>query len=466
MILWGLASGLLLLEQFKLAAWHAAGPAPVIYDAAGYWALGTQVAQGDLWMVADPVGYRTPGYPWFLGALQRVYGAEAWRAASLLQHSAVWLTSLLTALWVFSLSRSGWLTCAALVLRGGSLAAASFAGSLLTESLYGPILVGTLWALTWAMTGRAWLGRWWLVGCLLGVGALLRPAHLGLVPVILVGVWIAESPPTWRERLRGCARRLAVAGGVALLICGPWIGRNMAVFGRPQLVIFLGRELWISVYGVGRPAAPPLPETERGRALRASVERVAPEVNWANNWEVSRALRRTGLDDAATDDAMRAVAWEGLVAEPARFAMRVGWRAVDFWRSVYDREPQLYGDRFDPGSAPRGQNVWGSAEARRRRAVWLDRGGENWLLVVEVGSLLGLLGACGLWLHPGTWRIGVVLLTALLSVGLLTALLDLPAYRYRMVLEPVLIVAGILGSAAWSRLIRAGRLALRRSIDT
>ncbi len=50
----------------KVAAVLALGPASIEMDAMGYWKLSGLVIDGDLFMMGEPIAYRTPAYPWFL----------------------------------------------------------------------------------------------------------------------------------------------------------------------------------------------------------------------------------------------------------------------------------------------------------------------------------------------------------------------------------------------------------------
>ena len=71
------AAGLLLLEAVKLAWMFSGGPAPLDGDAGLYWKLGEQVARGDVWMTENPLGFRTPGFPWCLAVMQILFGPKA-----------------------------------------------------------------------------------------------------------------------------------------------------------------------------------------------------------------------------------------------------------------------------------------------------------------------------------------------------------------------------------------------------
>ncbi|HUQ72615.1 MAG TPA: hypothetical protein VM165_24010 [Planctomycetaceae bacterium] len=447
---------LCLAEAVKLVAFHLAGPAPLDGDAAAYWALGEQVARGDVWMVERPVGFRTPGYPWLLGLMQRLSGSEAWRAVILGQHAAVGLTTVLTGWWVWQLSGSLWLTNLAIGLRCVSLAAASYAGTVLTEPLYQPVFLATLMVLTSQRPVRLWR-RWTLLGVLFATGFLLRPANAGVTPAMALAA-VLECWPLghWRARLRGVACRLAIVGGIGAVIIGPWCVRNAMIFGQPSPVIFLGRELWMSVFGPGRPLGPELPSSPEADRIRTLLTEGDLGDDWRVNWTTSGVLTGAGLSDAEADDLMKTVAVQGFLAHPSRTALRAVQRQVDFWRTIYSRSLYLYGDALTADATPTGQTVWGSDSLRARRARWLDLAPECWLLVIELGSLFGLVGALGLLMLPATWRAGAVVMTVLLVMDLLSGALDIPNYRLRMILEPMLIAGGVSGGMCWWTVLRRG----------
>jgi len=446
---------LLLIEGGKLSWLEAAGPAPVAYDAAGYWQLGTQVAGGDVWMTANPIGYRTPGYPWLLGFCQWLCGSSAWRAVSILQHLCVFITTALTAWWTWRLTSRVWLMNLALVIRVLSLGSASYAETLLTETVYLPVIT-LLLVLT---TSRAvTTGRlWWAVCALFSLSFLIRPSSIALCPVLLVAVaWSVPRPWLSRGALLATGSRLVPLGLLAGMLIGPWCVRNAMIFGRPSPVIFLGRELWISVLGPGRPVAPPLPDTTAAARVRELTEMSHHEVNWQNNWSVSHALTDAGLNDAEADSLMQTVSLQAFWHDPWRAGLRMGWKAIDFWRVVYDREQALYGDELTPESTLAGQRPWGSRGQRDQRTRVLSSAPERGLLVMELGSLCGLLLTAGMCLSPQQIRAGVLCLITLLMTCLITAVLDAPNYRYRMILDPVLIAGGCAGLLVWWRVVQIG----------
>jgi 4-amino-4-deoxy-L-arabinose transferase-like glycosyltransferase len=103
--------------------------------------------------------------------------------------------------------------------------------SLMSETLYGALLVTALLAATTVRDGGAARGA--LLGALLGLAALTRGEAILLVPLLLV-------PLTWRNRR-------AMAAGVAAfaLVLAPWTIRNLTTFQEPVLVSGNANGIWI-----------------------------------------------------------------------------------------------------------------------------------------------------------------------------------------------------------------------------
>ena len=95
--------------------------------------------------------------------------------------------------------------------------------------------------------------------------------------------------------------------------------------------------------------------------------------------------------------------------------------------------------------ADHGDLSWQSQRCQSFRDAWLKNAWEGRLLGIELMSTLALVGLGGLWLSPRTWRLAAVLTAAILGTSLLTAVVEYPSYRYRMILEPVMIVCTMVG---------------------
>jgi len=451
------AALLCVLEAAKLAAFCVARPAPRVYDPEGYWKLGAQVAAGDVWMTQNAMALRTPGYPWFLGSMQFAFREYGWQAAVIAQYAAVWLTTVLTGWWTWRITGNAWIAVGAIAICVISPARASHASVLLTETLFTLVITVALMHLARADAFRTVRSTVLIAICLCSA-VLLRPAAAAIVPAWLVAVTLhCRSMRNSAARVWAGLRVIAVTAGIGIVMLGPWIARNTILFHRPVLTVFLGRELWLSTFGPAVPSAPALPDTADAERLKQLVTANGPFTEWDQNLSVITALTQAGMSEVEADDLMLRVAWQGAIHDPIRATARCVWRAVNLWRAVYSRSMTFYEHVPEAEHAEVG---WNHATCQRFRDGWLNRTWESVLLTTELTGLIGLLGIVGLLWSPRHWRTGIVFAAAVAGVTLLTAALEYPGYRYRMIVEPLLIVAGICGGSVLVEIFRRGTRSL------
>ena len=121
----------------------------------------------------------------------------------------------------------------------GLLAAAVYAvypvmiavdGNLMSETLYGALIAGTLLAAVGVLDHPTWR-RSALLGALIALAALTRTEALFFLPFLVVPVaWRAR--PSWRGRGALCGAALVAC----VVVLAPWTIRNEAVFGRFVLI--------------------------------------------------------------------------------------------------------------------------------------------------------------------------------------------------------------------------------------
>jgi len=195
-------------------------------DARGYDQWARRLAGGD-WIGSD-VFYQAPLYPYFLGVVYAVTGADP-GAARLVQAVIGAASAALLAVSAARLfgARAGLLAGLMLAL----YAPAIFLDSLLQKSVLDVFFVtGVVTALSFVLTGDD-RRRWWAVAGL-ATGALTLTRENALVLVAVIAVWTWFAAPVARV---GRARALAlfIAGvGVAL---APVAARNFAVSGEVYL---------------------------------------------------------------------------------------------------------------------------------------------------------------------------------------------------------------------------------------
>lgn len=215
--------------------------------------------------------------------------------------------------------------------------------------------------------------------------------------------------------------------------------RNARVFDSFTLCKFSGRELWTASFSPwpgGDLALADGPATEQ---LRARI--ALDDLDLRHHWTVSDKLRASGLNDREVDDAMQAAAWEAIRAEPGRALFRTGVRAATFW---YCWDWPVAIDRDLPHETELGlyasQTRWELPAVRERVTAFLEWTPERQRSATVAWSLLTWIGGLTLLARPPMRLPAIVLLLSLVSTTLLTAIFEIPLYRYRAPLEPVMAV--------------------------
>ncbi len=117
----------------------------------------------------------------------------------------------------------------AAALAAVSPALIGFDGSLMSETLYVPIVAGLL-LMTYSAIDRPTPLRWIGVGALCGLGALTRGDAVMLFAALVIPCVVFMRRP-WKSRL---VFGLAAVAGFTLLV-GPWVARNQSELGQPTL---------------------------------------------------------------------------------------------------------------------------------------------------------------------------------------------------------------------------------------
>ena len=432
-----------LIDILKQAALFCAGPLQPWHDSAGYWKLGADVAAGDWWLIHSGIAHRTPVYPWLLGLCQGVFGRWALLSVVLMQHGLELATSGLVAATVWRMTRSQAATLAAYFWCALLTARALFANSILTESWAVFLIALFVWLLSNPPeTPLSWKRLTGAAICL-GVAILERPSAVALAPAL---AWAAASqnPPggNWIVRSRRTTAALMIAAAVVL----PWCVRNSVVWGRFTVTVFLGRELWTANFSPWPGADLPIPDTGPGRKLRKRLAGASIELR--HNWSVASALSRQGLNDVEVDDLMQDVALQAVQRHPSQAGLRVLARCVTFW---YTKDWEIAEADY-PSQAPwRDQASWSNERSRHLLRQALRWTPERYFQPMWFWSAMTCLGVAALIRLP-RWRpYGILLALLLLGPTVLTAALEIPLYRYRCVLEPVMVIGVVTGAAALRR---------------
>lgn len=448
---------LLLLIAAKIAAVLVRGPVSIEMDARGYWDMSTAVMEGDLFLMSKPVAFRTPVYPWFLAAIRLVSGPHALMTIvvvqGLLNIASIFLAGHIAAR-VTKFPRAMTLT---LLCSLPAVSAITFSAAVLTESLFVFLLMLNLLAVIdyakYCTGGRAsWLGFTF------AVTLLTRPIVMLLwVPHLLFLFWIGirrrsrlgDRMPR-RFRFRSRMKNLALAALTVMVVVSPWLMRNQLLFGKPFLTEFVGRNIWIVTFQDGSGAGLDLPETKSAEHLKRRLANVgvAGEESWRHTWTVSNGLVASGLSDPQADQLMKRVSLEAVPQNQELAGYKALRRVCNFWRCAATDLPAQSVEHHAMGPQTMrpqtlGQQIWlrvappidTAIEYRWSQSVML-----NTVLLFAMG-----LAALILLINKPTRPYGFWIIGILAYFAVVTGVLEIPDYRYRMVLEPI--VAMTFGAA-------------------
>jgi len=195
---------------------------PPVFDGISYDVLAYNLVSGNGFALDTLTAFRPPGYPLFLAAIYSLFGRDyAW--IRIFQA----ILGALSALPIYILARQVWSRPVAVL---GALGMAAhpiliyFTQAIYPETLM-VLLACILLMLTIAPSGGMSTRRGFLVGLLLGLMSLIRPATL------VLGVWFALWIPLRSSgRWRGVATAGALIDGTLILVL-PWTLRNYRVCG-------------------------------------------------------------------------------------------------------------------------------------------------------------------------------------------------------------------------------------------
>jgi hypothetical protein len=303
----------------------------------------------------------------------------------------------------------------------------------------------------------AWLGRpslWTAaaIGILLALSTLLKPvaAPLWFPTIGIMGyhLWKASN----FKRIWGHAAVMLVLMGVLL---APWYIRNKKVFGHYFLTQFTGRALWSGCHG--RPSQMPVEDSNgpKNQELRAAIKGLS--VNMESEWDVCRALQSRGYSDYDADIVMQNAMFESIREHPFQYLGGRPIRFAWFWLSpkpwldvpwgwfYSDRElpagwPTKFKDKHED-YVPPGQVTWSvpileSVHQSVLRLVWHPNS-----VFFGIGAMAAAIGCVLMLRDPAYREAGLVIASVILLISVGTACTVWPQFRYRLPLEPFMIVA-------------------------
>ncbi len=267
-------------------------------------------------LVARPTAYRPPAYPYVLAGVQIVggwLGLEAVSAARLFQALLGALLAGLAGL----LGARIWgrrVGLIALALAAVDLPLILVSGTLISETFFVVLVLGSLCAALEHRSGAG--GRRWLVlaGALAGLAALTRTNGLVLLLPVVLLAWRAGAAAGGRSRRRPRLASAAVVLGCALLVVAPWTVRNAVLLGH---FVPVSTETGGTLVGTYNPTS---------RAERR------PPANWLvlsaiPRYSVLNAEQRA-LPEVAVDDHLRADALRFAAQHPGYVPEVLGWNTL------------------------------------------------------------------------------------------------------------------------------------------
>lgn len=414
-------------------------------DAAEYWDVAGRVAEGDLWQSRLPVDYRTPLYPAFLGFLRWLFADNAMFSAAVIQHLLVILTSVLTTGICYRLSGSFHATLLAYSLCMLCLTRAWFANVLLTESHFTLFLTASVGVLAeyfrnprlmWAST----------FGFLLGMTVLIRPVPqllwIPLIPLFLLNR-PKESPIPMRRRL--------LHAGVSIIffqsMLVPWSVRNWLLFDEYFLTRLPTVNKWQVCFQGGAAPKLPLPMNEAGLKIASVIPTVVEEDNEVARYSyaVVAALANSGLSQREIDKLVTEACAAAITEHPQRFMWFTLKRFVNFWRCCVQDYPFYSRYKNTETSANVSDMSW-RIDGVADWVEWvLQRPLSRHLQWNQMITVVTTLGVLLLSIPSRTRWFGISLGLLFLYFASVTAVVEIENYRYRMVLEPCMILAITVG---------------------
>jgi hypothetical protein len=159
-------------------------------------------------------------------------------------------------------------------------------------------------------------------------------------------------------------------------------------------------------------------------------------LNQCHPYVLRDKLVAAGLTLVEAEELMSRVSWEAIKAQPRQFAWKATKRIGNFWRCVSDLPLGDVGDEPEYQD----QRAWTIprlSDAGEYLLGWTPTQSLWWC---QVFSGVAWLAAVKLLLTPQhRWK-GMVLLMTYSYFCILTGLVEIENYRYRMVLEPIMIL--------------------------
>ena len=277
-------------------------------------------------------------------------------------------------------------------------------------------------------------------------------------------------------------RRLLAHGACLLVafavVLAPWCARNYYYCGQVFLSKTAGLTMWLSLFKSNSPLDPAMPfaDAPKTKALLARLE----GVNLQSHWAVLNELQKQGLNRMDAIDLMQAADMEAIKAHPWKFVESRLRRFAWFWITPNGtgrpQTPEFHMNEDRPPAAATPESMPGTIDycdqAHWRWDGYYRDGRLNWLWHPNPWLYLSsaIATACGVIIMLCNRRqrpFALVFGLLLPYIGLMTAIGAPPEYRFRMILEPIMVVCSAVSGADRAMACRtvpdgSGRKASRR----
>ena len=412
------------------------GPGPLARDAVGYWEGGQRVVEGDWLQRAKSAPYRTPVYNYVVALHRGLFGRYALLALVVFQHVCVFATSLMTGWTAARLSKNRWAFVIAYGLNLLFVARLWHANLVLTDTLFILLLtVGLATTLLYHAAPSRRLAA--TAGFFLGLAIVVRPVPQLLAPVLAVTMFLHAWGRSPRQSMKtSWWHAISFLIPIALLLL-PCFARNQVVHGEFFLTKLPAVNKWAVTFHPPSCADLDWPDSPAARELTAALGQSNNQLEDRYSYGIRTALIESGLEVEEVEALMSRAAYSAIAAEPVRFGWAATKRMVNFWRCVVNDPPYGMGDEGDLG----GQYDWSVASIAHRfdesvrylpsRSLWFN----------QCFSLVAWLAMVSLIVKQGVRPIYIAMALTFLYFCTLTGLVEIESYRYRMVLEPMMLIA-------------------------
>lgn len=220
---------------------------PLHGDAASYNSIARNLLHGYGFASSPghPTAFWPPLYPMFLAGLYDFCGYNLlWARLAQAVFGAIAVAATARAAYLLLDRRVALLTALGMAFYPHLI---YFGAWLIAEALYMALLALSLWIAA-CLQKSARNSGFALLGALLGLGALAKPAALLLIPLVALWTWIAPPTRPWRDRLMQCLLVLLIATATVM----PWTVRNYLVF---HALVPISTNGGYTFYGANNPHA-------------------------------------------------------------------------------------------------------------------------------------------------------------------------------------------------------------------